>query len=225
MKRIPEPELMEEDAQARAYAAADFDEPHNHFIDLYAKAFPKERVVGHVLDLGCGTADITIRFARAWPMCTLHGVDGSRAMLRQGAAILSDADDVRDRIELIQGVLPGATLPRAGYDTIISNSLLHHLRDPQVLWTSILRFAAPGASVFVMDLKRPHNADAAKTLVEQHAGREQEVLKRDFTNSLLAAFEVDEVKGQLEEVGLDGFCVREVSDRHLIVWGRAPGEM
>lgn len=224
MERTLEPELMEEDEQARAYAEADFDEPHSHFIDLFTATFPGRQVGGHVLDLGCGTADITIRFSRAWEACTLHGVDGSRAMLRYGLKILSTAAAVRDRIELIQGLLPGAKLPRAGYDAIISNSLLHHLRDPQVLWASVLQYAVPGAPVFVMDLKRPASADVAAELVEQYAGREPEILKRDFYNSLLAAFEVDEVKGQLKEAGLGGFLVREVSDRHLVVSGKAPQE-
>ena len=222
MERIVEPELMEEDAQARAYAEADFNEPHGHFIDLFAEAFPDERIGGHVLDLGCGTGDITIRFSRARPACTIHGMDGSEAMLRYALKALSSAGDVRGRVELIQGVLPGAVLPRTGYDTIISNSLIPHLKNPQVIWTSVLRYAIPGATVFVMDLKRPESADVARALVERYAGEEPEILKRDFYNSLLAAFEVDEVKGQLKEAGLDSFLVREVSDRHLAVSGRVP---
>ncbi len=34
MDRIPEPELMDEVEQARAYAAADFSEPHQAFVLL-----------------------------------------------------------------------------------------------------------------------------------------------------------------------------------------------
>ena len=53
MKRIPEPELMDEVEQARAYAAADFSEPHQAFVKHFRQRFadydPKQ-----VLDLGCG---------------------------------------------------------------------------------------------------------------------------------------------------------------------------
>jgi ubiquinone/menaquinone biosynthesis C-methylase UbiE len=35
-----------------------------------------------VLDLGCGPADVTIRFAKANPGYKFHGVDGSAAMLK-----------------------------------------------------------------------------------------------------------------------------------------------
>ena len=35
MERIPEPDLMSEQEQARAYAEADFSEPHENFVDLF----------------------------------------------------------------------------------------------------------------------------------------------------------------------------------------------
>ncbi|HET9234400.1 MAG TPA: SAM-dependent methyltransferase, partial [Candidatus Eisenbacteria bacterium] len=58
MERIPEPELMTEDEQARAYAQADFEEAHSRFIALFRETFP-EVSEGTALDLGCGPGDIT----------------------------------------------------------------------------------------------------------------------------------------------------------------------
>jgi hypothetical protein len=52
----------------------------------------------------------------------------------------------------------------------------------------------PGAPVLVMDLMRPASPAAAEALVEQYAAGEPEVLRRDFYNSLLAAFEPGEVR-------------------------------
>lgn len=65
MKRIVEPELMEDPAQAEAYATSDFSEPHNAFVDRFKHLFP-DFTEGIVVDLGCGNADPTIRFARAY---------------------------------------------------------------------------------------------------------------------------------------------------------------
>ncbi|MCG6936128.1 MAG: class I SAM-dependent methyltransferase, partial [Proteobacteria bacterium] len=73
MKRVPEPELMDEDAQARAYASANFEAPHSQFIELFRETFPDLSPAGMVLDLGCGPADITLRFAQAFPACRLQG--------------------------------------------------------------------------------------------------------------------------------------------------------
>jgi len=84
-------------------------------------------------------------------------------------------------------------------------------------------FAAPGAAVLVMDLFRPASTGEAQEIVEAYSGEEPEVLKRDFFNSLCAAFEPDEVRAQLEACGLDSLGVRTVSDRHLLVAGRLPG--
>jgi SAM-dependent methyltransferase len=220
MERILEPELMEEDEQARAYAEADFEEPHNHFVEVLGEFLAGEEPGGWILDLGCGPGDITFRFARAYPACRVHGVDGSAAMLKYGRLQLARDPALARRVELFQGVLPEAALPRPHYDLVFSNSLLHHLRDPRVLWDSVKRFTARGAPVFIMDLMRPPNPEVAKNLVETHAADEPEILKRDFYNSLLAAFEVGEIEVQLEEAGLSHFSVRVVSDRHLVVGGR-----
>lgn len=218
MKRIPEPELMDEVEQARAYAAADFSEPHQAFIEHF-----RQRFVGYnpkqVLDLGCGPADVSIRFARAYPQCVLTGVDGAAVMLDLGRKAVS-AGGLQTRVELVQVYLPGS-LPKAGsFDTVISNSLLHHLAEPMVLWDTLKANASEQAVVFVMDLLRPDSQAAAHELVEQYATDETEVLKHDFLHSLLAAYRPEEVDVQLHQAGLADYLQMElVSDRHFIVWG------
>jgi ubiquinone/menaquinone biosynthesis C-methylase UbiE len=174
-----------------------------------------------VLDLGCGPGDICQRFARAFPQTHIHGVDASPAMLHIGRADLRAAQ-LAERVELIKGYLPGALLPREHYDAVISNSLLHHLHDPQALWLSILRHAVSDAPVFVMDLRRPASRDEAAALVEIYADGEPEVLRMDFHNSLLAAYRVGEVAAQLHAAGIDWLRVEALGDRHVIVWGRRP---
>jgi SAM-dependent methyltransferase len=220
MERIPEPELMNEAAQARAYAEADFAEPHERFVTLFGEFFPEVDPAGWVLDLGCGPADITLRFARAHPRCRIDGVDGAGAMLALGREAVEAAGLV-ERVRLVHGYLPGATLPRPRYEAVISNSLLHHLADPLVLWRAVAAHAESGAPVFVMDLMRPESREAAAALVEQYAAGEPEVLRRDFHHSLLAAYTPAEVEGQLVAAGLAGLAVRPVSDRHLTVSGYA----
>lgn len=219
MKRVLEPELMTNSEQARAYAQADFEEAHNSFVRTFGEKFTGE-ITGFVLDIGCGPGDVTTRFARAYPGCTVHGIDGSPAMLRCGREILAGLDDLRDRIELFEARLPEGEPPQAAYDAVISNSLLHHLPDPRVLWESVGRYARPEAPVFVMDLMRPVSVGEAQRLVELYSSGEPEVLRRDFFNSLLAAFEPGEIKEQLEQSDLDHLDIEVISDRHVIVFGR-----
>lgn len=219
MDRIPEPELMEDVAQARAYADADFDEPHAMFMRLWEEWRGGVELAGTIVDLGCGPADITVRFAERYPQARIDGIDGSHAMLDCARERIR-RHGLESRIHLIQSRLPDEGLPRAHYDAVISNSLLHHLVDPAVLWRTIRACARPGAPVFVMDLLRPDSRADAEALVERHAAGEPAVLRHDFFLSLLAAWRPDEVRAQLEAAGLDGFQIRTVSDRHMIVWGR-----
>ena len=128
MERTPEPELMNEQDQAAAYAAADWSESHGKIPGYFRERF-SHFTNGHLLDLGCGTADVTIRFVKAYPGVTALGVDGSEAMLAFGQRYVREAG-LESRISLEQRYLPSPSLERRTFDAVIANSLLHHFADP-----------------------------------------------------------------------------------------------
>ncbi|MFQ5938062.1 MAG: class I SAM-dependent methyltransferase, partial [Acidiferrobacterales bacterium] len=201
-----------------AYALADFSEPHNAFVEHFGTRFP-DYSPRRVLDLGCGPADISIRFARAYPGCEVIGMDGAEAMLALGREAVKAAG-MGSRIRLGRVHLPAKFPQREAFDTVISNSLLHHLANPGVLWDAMERASGGKAAGFVMDLMRPDTERAAHELVDQYAGAEPEILKRDFYHSLRAAYRSDEIRAQLEQAGLqDRLQIEIVSDRHVVVWG------
>lgn len=210
---------MEDEAQAQAYAEADFSTAHDRFVALYQECFPGEALQGTVLDLGCGPGDISRRFARCFPACLLEGVDGAAAMLDWGRRLTEEAG-LCHRINLRQLYLPAVELSGVAYDAVISNSLLHHLRDPQVLWQTIGQTVRPGAPVFVMDLLRPPSPARASELVATYAADEPGILQHDFYHSLLAAYRPDEIGAQLRHANLLALNIEVVSDRHLIIFGR-----
>ena len=208
---------MDTAEQARAYAAADFTEPHEAFVARFRDRFPDFNG-GRVLDLGCGTADVTVRFARGYTEVRVVGVDGAPAMLAEGVRLVERAGlGARVTLELVR--LPDPALSGAAYDAVISNSLLHHLADPAVLWSSIEAAARPRAPVFVMDLRRPVSTDAAQQLVDAYAADESPMLRDDFYRSLCAAYTPDEVRSHLDGAGLRRFQVEPIGDRHLIAYG------
>ena len=210
---------MSAEDQARAYAEADFEEPHSRCVQLFAATFPDRPAVGVALEPGCGTGDITIRFARANPGYTVHAVDGSAAMLRHAQAATAGQPELATRIQWIEGILPRVRLPQSRYDVILSNSLLHHLHEPRILWEIVCRYSRAGTLVYVMDLFRAASREQAAALTEQYCGTEPVVLKQDFFNSLLAAFTLEEVRDQLTGAGLGYLTVSRISDRHLLVAG------
>jgi SAM-dependent methyltransferase len=217
---------MEADEQALAYAQADFSEPDARFIELLeglgGSQVRETLERARALDLGCGPGNILVRFLRAYPGATCEGLDGSAAMLAHAQTALDALPGVAARARLLRASLPTELLEPGAYDVVLSNSLLHHLHDPQVLWQTIRRAGRPGALVQVVDLMRPASPGWAEALVATYADGAPEVLRSDFRNSLFAAFEPQEVETQLREAGLAGLEVAVVSDRHLAVFGRLP---
>lgn len=216
LARTPEPELMDEAEQAAAYAGADFEASHGAIVDALVARLPDFPATGSVLDIGCGPADISIRVARRFPGVHVDGVDGAEAMLAPGRERI-EREGLGERIALHRVMLPDGTLPRATYDAVVSNSLLHHLHDPMALWHVVTGATRAGGAVFIADLARPEDEAAVDALVADMAA-EPEVLQRDFRASLHAAFTVDEVRGQLRAAGLD-LAVESIDDHHLVVWG------
>lgn len=216
MQRVPEPELMDDVAQAQAYAAADFSSENQGFVDRFHEYFP-EWSGGHVIDLGCGPADIPIRFCRAYPAATIIAVDASQAMitLAEQAVKRSGLDGrIRLRCERFQEL----SLDEPG-DAALSNSLLHHLPNPFQFWYRLKQLIRPGSAVLVMDLLRPESIETAQALVEQYAADASPILKRDFYNSLLAAYTEDEVAAQLAEMNLSRLLIDVPDDRHWVAGG------
>ena len=218
MERILEPELMEEEEQVRAYAEADFHQPNSLFIDTMKEKIGE--VSGQVLELGCGPALLSLKFADANPNCIVFALDGSRTMLEEAQRKLHQMPQAKGRVVLIHDTLVEAALPQRNFQLVFSNSLLHHLHDPLQLWNAIKMYAASNAWVFMMDLMRPASEEDAKKLVAQYAGDGPDVLQRDYFNSLRAAFEENEIKDQLKQAGLEYFKTEIISDQHVIIYGR-----
>ncbi|HWV46764.1 MAG TPA: methyltransferase domain-containing protein, partial [Nitrospira sp.] len=124
------------------------------------------------------------------------------------------ADRITLRCERYEEV-PGARV----VDAAISNSLLHHLSNPLQFWQKLRQLVKPGAPVLVMDLLRPESSEAAQAIVDQYAANEPDILRRDFYNSLLAAFTEDEIGSQLARMNLTRLLIDIPDDRHWVVGG------
>jgi trans-aconitate 2-methyltransferase len=228
MQRLPEPELMDEAQQALAYAQADFSRTDQAFVDsilerLRGCSAPLQRLV----DLGCGPGNISFRLAEALPHASVLAIDGAAAMLAPALR--------RQRLEpgrwpglvFLEACLPLADDALAGQSPalqpplqlLVSNSLLHHLHRPEVLWRALRQLGAPGSLVVLRDLRRPDCPAALEALVERHASDAPAVLRRDYRASLQAAFRPEEVEAQLQCAGLHGLEVKPVEDRYLDVVG------
>jgi len=219
MERIPERELINTDEQVEVYANANFEKPHSQFIPHFERSLNLQTFTGYAIDMGCGPGDISRRFALAYPSAIIHAVDGSRPMLAKAVDLFSNQNDLKERVHFIYGILPNVRLPRKAYDALISNSLLHHLYNPEILWEFINFYSQKDSLIFVMDLVRPQSVEEAEKLVKKHAADESRSLHREFCNSLCAAFSIEEIEGQLINANLTQLNIEQVSDHHIIISG------
>jgi ubiquinone/menaquinone biosynthesis C-methylase UbiE len=211
--------LMDGPEQAAAYARADFEESHRRIVESFDVHFPGVRLTGDILDLGCGPGDITFRFAARFPDSSVLGVDGASAMIELANTRKARQTELSERVSFLEGLIPGAPIPNQWYAAIVSNSLLHHLHRPEALWQTVSRHASPGTKVFISDLFRPVSPQEARRIVGQYAAGEAEIMRRDFYNSLLAAFEPSEIETQIADAGFDELRVERISDQHLVIVG------
>ena len=221
MKRTAEPELMDSQAQTQAYADADFSDSNALFVTQFMAGFPGLDRVGRLVDLGCGPADICIRLTDELPHWRITGLDAGENMLRRAAEAIERAGK-QDGIELKLSRLPETGLEAGSFDVILSNSLLHHLPEPMILWESVHTLARAGAAVTVMDLRRPASEQQAQALVGKYTADAPNILKEDFFNSLLAAYTPEEILGQLQQAGMLMLSMSLPSDRHWMVRGLLP---
>ena len=216
LPRVPEAELMDAADRAAAYANADFAEPHDAFVEQFAQRFSQFRS-GHVLDLGCGPADVTVRFARRCPAAVITAIEGAEAMLELAKKRI-EVEALAHQITLEHIYLPDPALLQRRFDAIISNSLLHHLADPLTLW-EVVAALPKGAPVWVVDLLRPTDRIMLEELVARYAKGADPLLAEDFANSLRAAYRPPEIAAQLRALELAHLNIETTSDRHVAVWG------
>lgn len=218
MPRRGEPEAMDDDAEAAAYAEADFAAVNQAFVErLLEVAAPADSA--RAIDLGTGPADIPIRLARARPGWRITAVDTSQAMLDLAAREIERAG-LGAAIDLVLADAKATGLPGGAFDVVFSNSILHHVTDTGAFWAELKRLAAPAAAAFLRDLARPASVAEARRIVRQYAAGESALLQEEFHRSLLSAYTVDEVRAQLVRAGIATLEVEMASDRHLDVFGR-----
>ena len=212
MKRVPEPDLMEQKEQAYAYANADFSDSNRLFLE---KLFEFCSITDEtkILDVGCGDGEIPIEIHKK-TKSKITALDGSSAMLDEFSKKMS-ANNIDD-IKIIQGRYEDTHLSEKSFDILISNSVLHHVKSPKKFWEKSFNLVRQQGQIVLMDLFRPSSEHELLTILDKYGGNNP-VLLNDFENSLRAAYTPYEVEGQLSSFPSISSSVKAISDRHFFV--------
>jgi len=110
-----------------------------------------------VLDLGCGTATLTLMLKQAHPGATVIGLDGDAKILEIGRA---KARRTGVDITLDEGMAYQLPYPDESFDRVLSSLVLHHLNpeDKRRALREVYRVLRPGGELHVVDFGQPHTA-------------------------------------------------------------------
>jgi len=107
----------------------------------------------HVLDVGCGAGNYTLKLLESLPNLDATLIDLSQPMLDRARERVSRA--TAGSITTIQADIREVALPDGKFDIVLAAAVLHHLRTDQEwrdVFTALHRALRPGGSLWVFDL-------------------------------------------------------------------------
>jgi tRNA (cmo5U34)-methyltransferase len=174
----------------------------------------------HVLDVGCGAGNYTLKLLERLPNLDATLIDLSQPMLDRARERVSRA--TTGRITTIQGDLRDVELPEGKFDIVLAAAVLHHLRTDQewqAVFTAFHRALRPGGSVWVFDLVES-SIPAVGELLRQRYGEYLTGLKNEaYRDHVFAYVEKEDTPRpllfQLDLLRQVGFAQVEVLHKNV----------
>lgn len=105
-----------------------------------------------VLELGCGTGNLTLALAGARPGCRITTVDASAEMVDLTRARLRERfPEAEARATFLTARFEDLALEPGGFDLIVSAISLHHVVDKGALYATVHALLAPGGALCFSD--------------------------------------------------------------------------
>jgi trans-aconitate 2-methyltransferase len=137
------------------------------FFDLLSRI--PDRSYKTIVDLGCGTGDLTAVLADHWPEARVIGVDRSDEMLAAAHADPGRLDFVKDDIATWRSAQP--------VDLIVSNAAFHWVADHEALLARVTSFLSPKG---VLAVQVPANFDSASHVLLKELAAGKVELRHDL---------------------------------------------
>jgi ubiquinone/menaquinone biosynthesis C-methylase UbiE len=217
LERVPEPESMDDSAEVEAYASA-AAQAHLDAIDdtfvAHAQLLLKGRERGRALDIGTGPGQIVIKLGYRLTRWKFVGVDCSQAMIETARASLASAPEVAGRVEFRVADGNHLDFPNATFDLVVCNSVLHHIAEPQNLFSEIARVVKPGGAILLRDLVRPPRFSYGSH-IRKNARHYKGEMRRLYIASVQAAYTEEEMQKLVDVSALRGARVFRHGKTHI----------
>jgi len=104
---------------------------------------------GRALDFGCGVGRVAMAIARAYPSCTVVGLDPDAESIRQ-ARLAAQEVGLGEQIEFVAESSATYRDPQ-GFDLIAARDCIHDFAAPEQTMTEIRALLRPGGTLFVLE--------------------------------------------------------------------------
>lgn len=181
---------------------------------------PSFNRTGTLLDIGCGTGEVSIVLSVAFPGLRVVGADLSARSVYE-AQRLAKKLSLANPPEFIQAHFPRDLGRR--FDTVFARSTLHHFAQGTDFWRTVAGHVKEDGAILVYDLSRPLTRDVAAAYVGVSVPPDCSQNRMMYLSSLLAAHRPAEVRKQAGETGLN-LRVKNDGGMHFIAYRDAERE-
>jgi tRNA (cmo5U34)-methyltransferase len=175
---------------------------------------------GHILDVGCGAGNYTLKLLEQIPNLDVTLIDLSRPMLERAKERVRQA--TTGELATIQGDIREIHLPDSKFDVILAAAVLHHLRTDaewRAVFATFHRSLRPGGSIWIFDLIES-SIPAVQRLMQQKYGQYLSQFKDEaYRDQVLAYVEKEDTPRplmyQLDLLREVGFSQVEVLHKNV----------
>jgi len=209
MKRI-----LENEAMNGAETALGYDkiveqhyrwliEPHVNRI-LKLTAFEQNKKLS-ILDIGCGTGRLSLEIAKK-AQADVYSVDCSLDMLRVLDANMAHTH-TKGGVRLISADAKKLPFRDRCFDVVVCVNMFHHMPDPLGALRQIKRVVKDDGIVILSDLTRPVSPILVDLYVSVFGVLYDDVMKKQYRNSLSASFSAGEWRRLAARLGRRGLTM------------------
>ncbi len=141
----------------------------------------------HLLDIGCGAGNNTLKLLEHINPLNCDLVDLSEPMLKRAEERIGKVN--KGTIRTFQEDFREANFPAERYDVIIAAAVLHHLRDEkdwEEAFAKIYELTAPGGSVWITDLVTHENTEVHQMMWGRYGAYLESLAEPEYREKVFA---------------------------------------